>query len=1730
MALNCDKFPSHQLVSPFLGLAMVKRVAKTSTSKAFFMITSTCTEHYNRQSSKSMAQPVEHKNGIPASQNGSEQQQRKLRAAYVVRAPQSAPLPAGTPDRACVCVCSKCEHTMCEYGMLEPGDDHEAHKRDVSYDWVYVPRKNIIKMAQKVGLLIVMAIALAVPTAAQYQDQNRRFSFESSIVLTAAQPVSAIYTVADPITQLPYAFGGIPQTVVTDLVCSTTTSGPKAAVGGRVVWLAAPAGANFSIISSLSNCSELWANNSGVTSPGHCPAPTTLTPAVAEARGIETTLAGYSVVVPISTPNATGGFYQAATPPVLVAPRAGWNLYLAIRLSTAVDVSISYRTSLILYDSGFEAWDTRDLKSMRREPRPKDTGELVVGGGAAEALAACWNKLMHMLNGNMQRSDNPLTVTNEFGDEVKVADPSPPNSDLPPGTVFRTAERATGPMKFDTKVELASRTNRRGGQPAVGTTKGVPSDAPAGQGPMIEQVPSRVSGLRAANHGAGPVAEVSTSAMSQRNLRTQALPVAAKASMKPKKGEDSTDLAQKFEVWVTTNSQNRFYVLSALKNEPIVCSFGPSEAACLVELPEEQDERLQTKRLKLRDKDEESRKAGKSGKVDKDGNPLSPRGSVAEETEAQAKEDDDENTSQQRTRLNRDLKHKRNSKVAVGRRIAESYGTEDRFTAWLDRAGDALSPTMLDAILKELGTRVLEWSPQTQLRMVAMWEGAPPRLSAFRIVQASGQELARNCLFWLDKRGDLSVDDKTTLSSAKGYEAAKARALNKLQHIINGNIDGYSAWLALTNNKRQHSTNGNMFGKYSLSGWDETDQKHESLSAMLRTAPVEAQFQGADMFARTANLSPELVNISQPIGVHDIYPVARVSLGTAAPVNGVIESPEIGLYPITWRNAPGAAPLGNNPNMPQAPYIVPTQLPASMPLTPSDDAVALEQYFAKTGLRSNSQMKFGFRPSTVASCGLSAESVSDSQLAGYLRMQLYRQTLAWADATAPTLQQVNKLDNYTSRTGPATLSYNGSNGGANASYGYLCGGAAAPILPTQSTAGPYGTIYFHQCEGSVPSMEQDNVICIRDSHLSETFGYANPGINIALEIMFCAPYPCGFWQASYPTVDGAGGNAGQQRFIPYSNLVQIGGEVELHVVLPIKQPSSPPNNFAAALSNLVAQPITGPTAGGALGANAVIAVNYPGGPLVGVDMAEYLYTWLANPNSPIRQNTIDRWCLRDASVMSRGSDLLAARNLAYLLSWQVPNTIRDVRDVSADPASPDTVAVPITVGHHHARFYQIGQGNLPWPTPSYQDMLIPIHTARFRNRMKMGTAVSKDPGPASAMDEYAKDSNSPQRLQYSRLFFRCVAMSYQAMYRYFGCGARMWEAVYNGNAFPVLYSEMRKMFSVGSGATIGFGAAGAPVYQAFLSAMFSFALPTDSQGLLPFDYMMLPRNMLIPRTLAGVTTDYACVPQLYPNIMIALMALKTPIEYTLWPHGIMNRVMTFPSTSRTARYPGGRTTVPASENRYRYSLSIEEVPEADCTEIYNAQALRISGLAPLFIDTTNTIVDAGGNLNGIVPTGYDVYNRLGVSRDFDWPPGVPNYSGASSGGITAWAPVVLPDGRNVLQASSDLSVPQWTAGVLPITTDTFMRPAQQAVTDHPVLGGKSNYNLPLKQPRAKPLADALNGGPGKPKSAKPPKEDLPPKVKSVVDPGSMGVPPIQPAAAPAKTDNAEQQLMDEKKN
>lgn len=751
--------------------------------------------------------------------------------------------------------------------------------------------------------------------------------------------------------------------------------------------------------------------------------------------------------------------------------------------------------------------------------------------------------------------------------------------------------------------------------------------------------------------------------------------------------------------------------------------------------------------------------------------------------------------------------------------------------------------------------------------------------------------------------------------------------------------------LAKLRNKMMHAANGNT----------ERQDFPNDMKQLLEHQKTKALFTERETLSGK-NVANPINEVQQQSGLMQIQGVNLSDVPREMPIRGGIVSnanalqntndlnhPEALLYPRTVRNGLAAA-LINSVQRLKLFGIGQQRRMNKFGMEISPHGAGINEITLKSGnVRPNQTTAFGFFTSEIVSLlKQQGDDNGDSLASFFTKLHLYSASVAWASpvSSLPISMEVGKFDAFTV-VNPApvvTLGYNDS-----PVFGEDCGGALAPVFP-YTNAVP--RISFHASDTTVP--DGWTKYYVRGSILQQN-DTGNNAFNLAQIAMGLAPYPCGIHTVTINTQDSAGGNAANQVFVPFSSCVHIPGATDIAFILPVLGSGDPPRNQINANTRVLVPPTAGPTAYGAIAANAALNVNFDVNPaaLISYDLASYLGTWLARPASPVDLTSLNRLEKQVAELTARGKDMMFANELAVVNAVRYPPLVEAVIGVNTIPAVNSAMSVA------HQNFFAQLPHSMTVNVPEQQslfDFYIPELNVNFWNKTMTGCFQGISDGEPMPFKNYLMDA-SPRWLQYAIHIARDYAITAEYIFQYHRQSAFMWNSIFTQNNMVQLMVTLRKYFAASDNNrtqnAIIQSAAGKQV--AVMHWKVNGEAPAcDMWGLSVWSYINAPRvGFSNCWSVAGaeITTP---IPSILPDIWSQLFTKKRTLAFAPFISPLKKMIGIQEPGCQVTALGAGSYTIPASVESQAREVGLNTVPIIDDVEVFNARLVYHMFLANLY--------------------------------------------------------------------------------------------------------------------------------------------------------------------------------------
>lgn len=819
------------------------------------------------------------------------------------------------------------------------------------------------------------------------------------------------------------------------------------------------------------------------------------------------------------------------------------------------------------------------------------------------------------------------------------------------------------------------------------------------------------------------------------------------------------------------------------------------------------------------------------------------------------------------------------------------------------------------------------------------------------------------------------IEAKEEPESVDGHAEAEALNRNKKMHSLKGNIDGYDEYLARVRNQLMHAQNGNT----SSANFEFPDSMTdiEAANVSVRSlVETEGTLAGPlndpleDVVQQTGLLNIQGVTMSSvPREIH--LRGAVISAANAVNTRNTLNSPEALLYPSSVRNV-ATGVLQNNTIRPAIYGVGLVRRHVKYPCRLSASGLLLAEMLASMGnIRPDQITSKGFLTvDSAALTRLAPDDNGDSIAPLLLKSYLYEKTRSWLNdpAQLPLGGEPGKFDSYSALAANpvVTLGYNSS---AVFNATNLVGG---------SYRFPYGNVLsgiaFHVCKTTVPNNEP--FFMVPPGLFVQSDSGQNSGLNLALLAMLLAPYPCGIHSVGMSTVDGAGGNAGIQTFIPGSDLVYIPGiTTTIHLILPLAFPAGPPATAGAAANQAFSRPYSGPTAVvGGLAANQALTISSINAGVIAITvygLGDYLYTWMALPNSPVDITTLARFRRSIVELTHRQADLDLAWELSCVLSVRYPAMV--VSDVNAVTEFPTGTAS----SYYSQNFFGLRPTMMTENYPAFTTGDFDFYLADMNPIWwcKVVSGVFDSTPDMTARLPVRCYDGGVRTLQYSIHAVREYAITAEHIFTYMQMPVGVWNAAFAQLNFVSILGQIRGFFceaNSGGGDAMysenGFAAA-------LLHCRVNGHRPAaDMFDNTIWDIINSPVTGFLPVIDEGGTQYTNITPCVLADVWVQLNMKTKTLSFTplLSPNKMLTGVQV--TDGQVTPIGGGGYLSPMTRDSQPRAIGIDTVPVLDDATLFNA---RLTWHA-----FTSSIFDLIGGLAASVP----LSNQVVVQRPLlaDW--------------------------------------------------------------------------------------------------------------------------------------------------
>nr|QIP58405.1 capsid protein [Omono River virus] len=407
--------------------------------------------------------------------------------------------------------------------------------------------------------------------------------------------------------------------------------------------------------------------------------------------------------------------------------------------------------------------------------------------------------------------------------------------------------------------------------------------------------------------------------------------------------------------------------------------------------------------------------------------------------------------------------------------------------------------------------------------------------------------------------------------------------------------------------------------------------------------------------------------------------------------------------------------------------------------------------------------------------GLSLESMM-------LKLSLLHSIKAMnVDAASINRSQYQIIDHNTVPTiaVPATVGVNNS-----PVFGEACGGND-PVYPF---GGGTGAIAFHLTLQTVPDERKSYAIFVPPAILQAT---SDANEALALFALSMSEWPHALYTVTKQTSDVAGGNLGNQVFIPTQSTIHVGGRRVLDLIIPRREIAPNPTTQVAANAMCMVRPQAGPVATvGAipLAAGQLFNVNWVGNPAFEEwPLAAYLYTWATQFDI----TTIRQYMGRLATMVGVKDAYWAAHELNVALSQVAPKMTTAAAGWAAQAANS---AQQSDVCYSSLLTVTRSTVNFPLTEQTAADMRVYDTDPATWNKVALGLATAANLVPEQSMDVPYIVGDARASF-WERLQAIPICIAWTMYYHVRGVTTLAWNNAYTNNTNKWLQKMVRETFS-----------------------------------------------------------------------------------------------------------------------------------------------------------------------------------------------------------------------------------------------------------------------------------------------------------------------------------------------
>jgi len=600
----------------------------------------------------------------------------------------------------------------------------------------------------------------------------------------------------------------------------------------------------------------------------------------------------------------------------------------------------------------------------------------------------------------------------------------------------------------------------------------------------------------------------------------------------------------------------------------------------------------------------------------------------------------------------------------------------------------------------------------------------------------------------------------------------------------------------------------------------------------------------------------------------------------------------------------------------------------SRELVDTDMAMAVKALFNQGTIKRDQITAFGFKTDNSANIARTQVNTGDDFSGLFLRWILYMFSLNWGTATQgkPLAGEAGKHDSSILVT-PVNPVF-GYNNGTNV-FGENLGGAVAPVFPFQTAVKSFA---LHVTLATVPLNEQNNVIAIHPS-LCVNNESVNAGQLIALLLMGWVDYPAGFHNVIMNTTTPGGANAGLQCFILNSSAVFLSGLPVVHFLLPRIGAGVDDQNLMQMAAATSVSVMTGPTASGALNANAPIGISAVGN-LQAVNIAQFLYTHLATPATTLSSQSIWRLMDQVCELFGARSDL----NLAWELACILVNRYSGMAWFGATTVPvewPAGSAAQARQKYFNGMKLLTVAAGYPTPPTKVGDFTIGRLSPMLWTKVSMGLSVLK----AQTCDADFGFLSSLYLWQYSQYITRNYATTMQVLYTSLGWSVGLWRTAISGNCLLPKVRDLAKSFWTRYDDGI-LQSDNGPALDRLYSGLTGCRTAKDSHGNSLLSYMNYPSSTAISGVVLTTGQEQTwCTPRIIIDFWLQTSCTSLPKAMSQFLTSSKKMTgMTFKDSSMIP-IAGGLITAPRHYAGSFYYFGTQAIPMTVDEELWNFRIL-----------------------------------------------------------------------------------------------------------------------------------------------------------------------------------------------